>query len=784
MRSYPVPDWLQTDVGAASLRIESVEQVAVTASGNAAAWADRIVDSEYTQLCKALTAAGCGCEDDPNRYYGILDPEYPEPLVIAVVSLDPEEKLRRWNGEGGWDEVPPEYEPEGYPFISLDGAMLADALAASAGLLLRPTSPKGRIRSGALIAAANAATPGKTFAIVDEFDTNAVLELFEVRPGPKAFVRHDGEWALDQSILSRVQSVDPPRIVQLEPEQVDAIAKSVDEYDRAHADKAVTAARMMDDQYTTPKRKVPPRPKPKPKGDQWPVGTGIEAIGHMAKDIGKVGRRTGRASRRRTNSKFEEEKYNRVDGKFAPKGAADNHANDRKPGRGRGRSSSSRGKRIRVSQATVDELNRHSMAENIAKANSGKASPEFVEAARRFYPGKIKAQPASGGSGSSGGSSGRGKGSSAARKARAKAKRKGAKLTPADKKALELEAKEKAERVAVAKWEVRRKKSDLAESKRRGDFNDVVKKFYETFDPEKTTDDAMRRINQLVAAEQRRRDNYDRAAAYESEAESIRRLERRIKLGLIASVGDRALVAASPPERSMMPGKLKGYWVRGKGAAKIRWGTGGDFNRCRRALAKYLRPDQIGGACANLHKAATGTWPGKGRSHTASALAAAAYDGDGSMVSFRIEPELAGRLAENLEDGNPADEMHVTLAYLGEDVDPEVLNAAVDVVEGITAEYNVFPAYLGGRGQFLNDEVANYASVDSPNLEGFWADLTDRLGRAGVWFATDHGFTPHVTLKYGEMGEHEWPELPVRTSLGTIEVRSGGNVLSSRELLP
>jgi 2'-5' RNA ligase len=780
MRSYPVPDWLQTDIGAASLRIESVEQVAVTASGNAAEWADRIVSSEYAQLCKTLTA--CGCDTESKRYYGILDPEYPEPLVIAVVSLDSEDRMHRWSGSG-WDEVPPEYEPEGYPYISLDGGILADALTATAGLLLRPTSPKGRIRSGALVSAAETATPGKTFAIVDEFDTNAVLELFEVRPGPKAYVRRDGEWAADTAILGRLQSVDPPRVVQLEPEQVDAIAKSVDEYDRAHADKAITAARMMDDRYTTPTRKVAPRtskPKPKPKGDTWPTGTGIEAIGHLAKDIGKVGRRTGRAARRRQSrgsGKFDESKFNRVDGKFAPKGASDNHANDRKPGRG----SSSR-KRIRVSQATVDELNRHSMAENIAKANSGKASPEFVEAARRFYPGKIKPQPGSGSSGSSRGSSGRGRGSSG-RKARAKAKRKGAKLTPADKKAIELEAKEKAERVAIAKWEVRRKKSDLAESKRRGDFNDVVKKFYENFDPEKTTDDAMRRINALVAAEQRRRDNYDRAAAYESEAEQIRRLERRIKLGLIASVGDRALVA-SPPERSMMPGNLKGFWVRGKGAAKIRWGTGGDFNRCRRALAKYLRPDQIGGACANLHKAATGTWPGKGRSHTASAVLAAAYEGNGSMVSFRIDPELAEKLAENLEDGNPADEMHVTLAYLGEDVDPETLNAAVSIADAIALEYNTFPAYLGGRGQFLNDEVANYASVDSPNLEGFWADLVDRLGRAGVWFAADHGFTPHVTLKYGEMGEHEWPELPVRTSLGTIEVRSGGNVLSSRELLP
>lgn len=55
----------------------------------------------------------------------------------------------------------------------------------------------------------------------------------------------------------------------------------------------------------------------------------------------------------------------------------------------RGSKKSSTSKKVRVSQATVDELKRGTMKANIAKANSGKASAEFVEEARRFYPGKI-----------------------------------------------------------------------------------------------------------------------------------------------------------------------------------------------------------------------------------------------------------------------------------------------------------------------------------------------------------------------------------------------------------
>lgn len=60
--------------------------------------------------------------------------------------------------------------------------------------------------------------------------------------------------------------------------------------------------------------------------------------------------------------------------------------------------------------------------------------------------------------------------------------------------------------------------------------------------------------------------------------------------------------------------RIRRYWVRGKGAAKIRWGVPGDFDRCRRQLAKYVQnPDWLAGLCANMHKEATGTWPGQKR---------------------------------------------------------------------------------------------------------------------------------------------------------------------------
>lgn len=69
---------------------------------------------------------------------------------------------------------------------------------------------------------------------------------------------------------------------------------------------------------------------------------------------------------------------------------------------------------------------------------------------------------------------------------------------------------------------------------------------------------------------------------------------------------------------SDMPEQLKRYWLHGEGAAKINWGTSGDFARCEmfieEAITKGggapLSPRVIKGLCATLHRDATGATPG------------------------------------------------------------------------------------------------------------------------------------------------------------------------------
>lgn len=82
--------------------------------------------------------------------------------------------------------------------------------------------------------------------------------------------------------------------------------------------------------------------------------------------------------------------------------------------------------------------------------------------------------------------------------------------------------------------------------------------------------------------------------------------------------------------------RLRRYWTRGEGAAKIRWGQPGDFNRCRRQLAKYVNPAFLSGTCANLHKVALGIWPGQHRGQGASLAASALPWNIQASPAFRL----------------------------------------------------------------------------------------------------------------------------------------------------
>jgi hypothetical protein len=73
-------------------------------------------------------------------------------------------------------------------------------------------------------------------------------------------------------------------------------------------------------------------------------------------------------------------------------------------------------------------------------------------------------------------------------------------------------------------------------------------------------------------------------------------------------------------EGTRMPPQFVKFWVAGPGAARIAWNTPGDFERCIVEIQAEvtegghapLSDRMIKGACATLHKLATGGPPGHG----------------------------------------------------------------------------------------------------------------------------------------------------------------------------
>ena len=78
--------------------------------------------------------------------------------------------------------------------------------------------------------------------------------------------------------------------------------------------------------------------------------------------------------------------------------------------------------------------------------------------------------------------------------------------------------------------------------------------------------------------------------------------EIAVRMALVAAKGNVAQGAKGAET-------LRRYWLSGKGAAKIRWGTHGDWKRCVKQLSKYLGV-RSKGYCTLLHGRKLGSWPG------------------------------------------------------------------------------------------------------------------------------------------------------------------------------
>ncbi len=137
---------------------------------------------------------------------------------------------------------------------------------------------------------------------------------------------------------------------------------------------------------------------------------------------------------------------------------------------------------------------------------------------------------------------------------------------------------------------------------------------------------------------------------------------------------------------------------------------------------------------------------------------------DGVMVAVYPDPEAADKVAAAIagpDQTTPRNELHVTLAYLGKVGDVGI--ESDDIVKRVTEAVEGLPSLtgtIGGIGMFPDsgDGAPTWAPVDVPGLSLLREQIADALGDM---VATDHGFTPHMTLGYNIGLTDPLDEIPV-----------------------
>lgn len=106
------------------------------------------------------------------------------------------------------------------------------------------------------------------------------------------------------------------------------------------------------------------------------------------------------------------------------------------------------------------------------------------------------------------------------------------------------------------------------------------------------------------------------------------------------------------------------------------------------------------------------------------------------------------------------DKLHLTLLCLEDGHDEGHLAELPDVVHAWAEKVEPLELKVGGVGTFINeDKHVLWASVDHPDLHRLHESLAMTLEKHGYNVKQDYGFTPHITLGYGNTHYRFLPKL-------------------------
>jgi len=131
----------------------------------------------------------------------------------------------------------------------------------------------------------------------------------------------------------------------------------------------------------------------------------------------------------------------------------------------------------------------------------------------------------------------------------------------------------------------------------------------------------------------------------------------------------------------------------------------------------------------------------------------------GAMIALFVPNAVGVRFIQSDSGALPLNELHITLAYLGnaDDLSHRQIIGAHELMRLISENHPPLDGHINGCGRFCNgddDGDPFFIIPDLPALPNLRQAIIDGLRNYDIKGASDHGFTPHITLTYLSHAEH------------------------------
>lgn len=261
----------------------------------ARAWASKILEAHQGVVASVADAALEKIRyNDSQAYLGLIQTDGAgEEIVRHIVRTDG--SPYRWESLTAAGEWEPFKDVRGYEAVQMDREMVGFVASAFMegvdGVVLvygEPITYLPKAMTAAAAPIADDVASALTYAVVDDVDQTAVMNVIKISPGPKVFTRKMGKWELDGDMLGSLKGVSPPKLVELDDALAASVVQQVDTYDSANKNNAGTEKEpVIDPQTGMQTYEVKDHPNASKPGKQQ-AGTVVAAVQELQSKMTSV----------------------------------------------------------------------------------------------------------------------------------------------------------------------------------------------------------------------------------------------------------------------------------------------------------------------------------------------------------------------------------------------------------------------------------------------------------------------------------------------------------------